>query len=156
MRVFTILSFVFLSCFASALHTPPDGNISLKLHIEGIKSNDGQIFILLYNYENQYPRTPYRSIKVPKKDLVKGALTHTIPALKHGKYGVIILDDANANETLDFSIIGVPSEGYAFSNNQKPGFLSLPKYNSILFEVSSSHNNFKIAMQYNDAQGKTQ
>ncbi|HPQ07631.1 MAG TPA: DUF2141 domain-containing protein [Bacteroidia bacterium] len=47
--------------------------------------------------------------------------------LKKGKYAISVLHDENENNKIDFNFIGIPKEGYGFSNNPKimfgpPGF----------------------------------
>jgi uncharacterized protein (DUF2141 family) len=39
--------------------------------------------------------------------------------LNKGKYAISVLHDENENNKIDFNFIGIPKEGYGFSNNPK-------------------------------------
>ena len=57
-----------------------------------------------------------------------------------------MLDDENANEDLD-RFLGIPTEGYGFSNNVRPLF-SLPEYEDLIFDLSEQRQKLKLELQY--------
>ena len=63
-----------------------------------------------------------------------------------GKYAISILDDENSNDDLD-RFLGIPTEGYGFSNNVKP-LLSMPKYEELLFDLNQDYLCLKLKLQY--------
>ena len=54
----------------------------------------------------------------------------------HNYYALTLIDDENNNEDLD-RWLGIPSEGYGFSNNINPLF-SLPEYKELIFTPKSN------------------
>jgi len=58
-----------------------------------------------------------------------GAQSITFRQLPPGRYAIIVFHDENDNGLLDENALGVPVEGYGFSNNAK-GFLSAPSFNA--------------------------
>ena len=148
MRSFLISLCLFVSCASIAQDVAMDLENGLTVEISNIRSERGQIYLFLYNYENQYPKTPYKFFKVNKNDMDSGVLSFQIPQnLELGKYAMTFIDDENANETLDKKF-GIPIEGYGFSNNEKPTLFYLPKYDKLIFELPSNGLLLNVKMQY--------
>ena len=121
-------------------------NSDLTLSLSNIRNSKGSIYVFLYSYENQYPYKPYKHYKVAKNKVKDGLLTVTINNLESkNSYAIGLLDDENNNADLD-KWLGIPKEGYGFSNNVKP-FLSLPDYDDLLFEFKVSKK-INIKLQY--------
>lgn len=119
---------------------------TLKIELTNIRNNDGYIYIFLYQYKNQFPYSPYKYYKVDKSKMKNGVLTAQISNLDFkSNYAISLIDDENNNEDLD-RWLGIPHEGYGFSNNVKP-FLSMPEYNELLFDFKQSKNT-QIKLQY--------
>ena len=53
--------------------------------------------------------------------------------LAAGEYAIKIYQDENSNQKLDFNFIGIPKEGYGYSNNV--GRFGRPKYQEAKFTV---------------------
>lgn len=119
---------------------------TLDVSLSNIRNSKGHIYIFIYSYENQYPYEPYKHYKVKKENVKEGLLTARISNLQlKDEYAISLIDDENDNEDLD-RWLGIPHEGYGFSNNVKP-FLSLPKYTDLLFNFSKSKK-LSVKMQY--------
>lgn len=122
----------------------------LEIEICGIRSEKGQILMSLYNSPEQFPRNPTSElggVTVKKDKIINGRLKHTIKGLKPGMYVLSLLDDENFSGDIDYTKIGIPTEGYGFSNNVKP-FLSPPPYRKCLFEIKEGQNKIRINVQY--------
>ncbi len=119
---------------------------TLTIEFNDIRNANGVIHVFLYSYENQYPDNPYLHFEVTKNTLKSGQLLFSIPDLPPGKYAVSVIDDENYNKDLDL-FLGIPTEGYGFSNNVKP-FLSMPDYTDLLFDLNNSTNTLKLNLQY--------
>ena len=68
--------------------------------------------------------------------------------LETGKYGISLMDDENFNGKMDFNFIGIPKEGFGFSNYYHTG---LTKPNLKLFEFEVLVNKIpkvEVAMKY--------
>jgi uncharacterized protein (DUF2141 family) len=144
------LSLLFL-CFSISSIQKIDTVVStqkgtLKIDLSNIRNNDGYIYIFLYQYKDQFPYNPYKHYKVNKSKVKNGVLTAQISNLDFkSNYAISLIDDENNNEDLD-RWLGIPHEGYGFSNNVKP-FLSMPEFNELLFDFKQSKNT-QIKLQY--------
>lgn len=54
--------------------------------------------------------------------------------LTPGRYGVSVFHDANSNETLDTGFLGIPTEGYGFSNDAAGSF-GAPSWEDVAFDL---------------------
>ena len=119
---------------------------TLDINLSNIRNNNGYIYIFIYQYDNQYPYNPYKHYKVNKSKVKNGILTARISDLNFkNNYVITLIDDENNNEDLD-RWLGIPHEGYGFSNNVKP-FLSMPDFNELTFDFKYSQK-LKIKLQY--------
>lgn len=97
----------------------------LVIEIKGLKSNEGVIQLEL-NDENENYLDGFTS------EIVDNKSTITITNLSPGKYAFKYFHDKNSNEELDMKL-GLPQEGYGFSNNAK-GTFGPPKFEDMIFE----------------------
>jgi uncharacterized protein (DUF2141 family) len=119
---------------------------TLSIQLKNIRKTDGVIYVFLYNYENQYPRKPLTYYSVKKDKIVNGALKVNIENVAyHSNYAIALVDDENNNDDLD-RILGIPTEGFGFSNNVRPLF-SLPNYKELLFSFTHEKT-INIDLQY--------
>ncbi|MDN3583891.1 DUF2141 domain-containing protein [Mucilaginibacter flavus] len=110
---------IFLSSYARAQE--------LELKITGIKSAKGSIIINVFKDEAGYEKEePYKKFSFNKQALANGSMTLEV-SLDPGTYGITLLDDENGNGKIDKNFIGIPKEGFGFSNffmtkMKKPAF----------------------------------
>jgi uncharacterized protein (DUF2141 family) len=67
----------------------------------------------------------------------KGTTTLVFENIAPGTYGIQLMHDKNGNGEMDFNFLGIPKEGYGFSNNAKPVF-SAPSFKKIAFTVGEA------------------
>jgi uncharacterized protein (DUF2141 family) len=72
--------------------------------------------------------------------------------LPPGRYAIIVFHDENDDGRLNKSMLGIPNEGYGFSNNAT-GFLSAPSFESAAVEVGSEDRSIVISLNYPGAEG---
>lgn len=65
--------------------------------------------------------------------------------LAPGRYAVMVTHDENGNGKLDTNIVGMPIEGYGFSNN--PRVMRKPTFEEAAFEVGSDDVALEIAIR---------
>jgi uncharacterized protein (DUF2141 family) len=76
---------------------------------------------------------------------VNGKLVAKITDLPYGVYGIALYQDLNSDGVINKSIIGIPKEPYAFSNNIKPKFKA-PSFGQCKFVYSESKASIRIAL----------
>lgn len=143
MKTFAILLLTVVS-FSSVNADP--GNIKVK--VKNIRSKAGHILVSLYNNASQFPRKPFKVIKLNKKDLKNGVVEAEITDLPNGQYAISLLDDENNNEDMDYSWIGTPVEGYSFSNGAQPKLLSAPDYEDAVFYSGDKPKEIELTITY--------
>jgi len=89
---------------------------TLTINIDQIKEQTGKLHVALYRGEQSYQQgkdavaAVVKAVSGDKQQLV-------FEDLVDGEYAIKIMHDANDNGKLDRNMLGIPSEGYAFSNN---------------------------------------
>jgi uncharacterized protein (DUF2141 family) len=141
MRTFS-LALIFLCLVVSGLTCR--GQSSLVVNIIDIKNTNGDILIGLYDSTSNFPRkvSTGKVVKVMDKEMQV-----TFSDLKPGNYAVSVLHDENQNKDLDLNIIGMPKEGYGFSNNVK-GVIGPPSFRKARFYVPIGDSAITIEMKY--------
>src|SRR5260221_12670911 len=117
---FFILSF--LSAFLPA--TIQGQNLTLSVVSRNIRNDKGTIAAALYQAEEEVMKNSWQSRSVPSR---KGEVELVFENIPAGDYAVSVMHDANKNGVLDTNSIGVPKEGFGFSNDAAgtfgpPGF----------------------------------
>ena len=118
----------------------------LYVQLKNIRNSNGVLYIFLYNYEDQYPKSPLTYYTVQKNSIINGQLKVRINDIYFREnYAITLIDDENGNDDLD-RILGIPTEGFGFSNNVRP-LISLPDYTELLFNFKDEKT-INIELQY--------
>lgn len=132
---------------------------NLAVTIEGIHSNAGEVLIGVYDnadgFKSAIDSSATKSALLPQTWRIDGAaLRATVGSqriiftqLPPGRYAVIAFHDENDNGLLDANALGVPTEGYGFSNNAH-GFLGAPSFDEAAIDLGSADKNIAIALTY--------
>jgi len=94
---------------------PLMAQIKLEIEVAGLRSSQGKILLELLD-SNQ------KSILAKEVSIQNKKCTATIDSLQISKYAVRYFHDENSNNKLDTNWLGMPSEGYGFSNNAYGNF----------------------------------
>ena len=89
----------------------------LTVNITGVQGDKGEILIGLYNTNDDTFADVTKYYKKATLSSHDGNVTTTFKDLPKGVYAVAIIHDVNKNGELDTNFLGVPTEGYGFSNN---------------------------------------
>lgn len=119
------------TAFASAANYTND----LTVVLPNIKSNSGKIQIGLFNKAENFPKANkhFKTITLnAKRDL-----RYTFKDLPTGDYALAIMHDENGNGKCDMNMLGIPKEGYDFSNNIKPK-LSAPSFSQVKINLKQN------------------
>lgn len=130
---------LFFALFALTLISyPAMPQDTLSIEILGIRNDENAIMLQLFN-ENE------EVIRQEMGPIVENKCTIIIKNLKPGKYAVRYFHDENGNESLDTNNLGIPTEGYGFSNDAYGMFGPKP-FSEWLFEFNTSK---KIILKIN-------
>lgn len=107
---------------------------SINIKVTNIKNIKGVIRVGIINKERDFPYNAYIGKKVPVSgDSVNVKFTGLAP----GEYAISVHHDENCNDKLDKNVLGVPLEGYCFSNNVK-ALVAPPKFKYAKFILDTS------------------
>ncbi len=110
------------------------GGYDLTVTVDELRSDDGQVYIALFNNGTDYPKKEY---KVTKVKISNKKVVYTFSNIPKGTYAVSTFHDANANNKLDTNPVGMPKEDYGFSNNASSTF-GPPSFDKASFALSKN------------------
>ena len=119
---------------------------TLEIKFAGIRNQKGLIAIGINTSPEGLPRKPNLDPNWRKTNIVDGVFTARIENLAYGTYAVSVLDDENSNLEMDM-FMGIPKEGFGFSNNAKVG-LSPPKFEECSFKIDKPFQQITIDLRY--------
>ena len=104
----------------------------LTITVKGVRSADGAIFLAVYDSDKSFMKVP-QAKTTRRIDAGKGDLKIVIHDLPAGKYAIAGYHDENGNGKLDTNVLGIPEEGYGFSNDAR-GMFGPPKFSEAVFQ----------------------
>lgn len=133
-----IISFLLLTFLivASTSFSPPI-NQNLKVTITKLHNNNGVVLVSLFKDGVGYPDSPEKAYGKEKAYIVEKSATIIFKSVPPGSYAIAILHDENNNQRMDKNILGIPKEGYGFSNNASAAF-GPPSYKKASFTHNSA------------------
>lgn len=112
---------------------------NVKVVINGIRSEKGKLVLAIFKDQESFiNRKPIKRVELNKSELERNEI---VLKLNPGTYGFSVLDDENENNKMDYNFIGIPKEGFGFSNYYHKG-LSKPHFDKFKFKI----NNNKIKL----------
>jgi uncharacterized protein (DUF2141 family) len=112
---------------------------TLTVEIVNLESNKGRVIVALID-ENEKDVTD-QSCKIDDNKC-----TVTFNDVKHNRYAVRFFHDENENKELDTNFLGIPKEGFGFSNDAM-GKFGPKKFGEWLFDLSRD-TTIKITTNY--------
>ena len=128
------------------VETASAGDITIRL--QGLRNDSGRVYLALFS--------PDKGVPFPEeKGMILGgwrlASTKTLAVTYHGlpegRYAVTAFHDENGNGEMDFNVLGIPTEGYGFSNDAA-GFMGPPKFEQAAITVGNQAGSATLTMRY--------
>lgn len=145
-------------CFGCFFITTADA-ADLAVDITGLRSNEGTIMLGLYDTAAAFDRAlehyeqPDGFIKDTGRVVGAAIRVDTgirrsiLTGLKPGRYAIILFHDENQDGRLDKNLLGIPNEGFGFSNNVI-GFFGPPSFEDALVMVPDGLTTTRVDLQY--------
>lgn len=115
----------------------------IEVTIKNVKNDKGVLVIGLFNSEKTFTKHPVKSER-PKAQ--PGTMVIRFRNVPGGEYAVSIFHDANENGALDVNFMGIPKEGFGFSNDAM-GTFGPPTFNKARFTIPAA-NNISVTLKY--------
>ncbi len=124
-----------------------DGAARLSVQISQVASTEGDVVVTVY------PSDPRRFLaprgKLLRQRVKAGAPTTRVCFNLPGPdvYAVAVYHDANGNSDFDRNRLGLPTEGFGFSNDAPTKF-GVPSFDAVRFAVKAGENALRVRMRY--------
>jgi len=140
--------FIFLTAFLTSSFNSINTKHNVKVEITGVRSFEGKIIMGVYISSQRFEEKKDSRIITIEKSGLKNQKLNSSFYLEPGTYGLSILDDENNNTKMDFNFIGMPKEGFGFSNYYHSGF-TYPKFQNFAFTIKpGEEKNVVIKLRY--------
>lgn len=125
--------------------TGAGGNLDVKF--VGLKNAQGKICMNLFSGPSGFPRGDGSNLVGKKCTTAGNGATVKFTNLKPGGYAISALHDMNNDGKMNQNILGMPKEGFGFSNNPAVR-LKAPSFGETKFPVSGGSTAVQIQMRY--------
>ncbi len=95
----------------------PVAEEGIKLSVTNLRSDRGFVLVSLFKDGVGYPDDAKKAFKTAKVSILDKKASVLFPGLPTGTYAISILHDENNDQRMNKSFLGLPKEGYGFSNN---------------------------------------
>ena len=119
---------------------------AVTLKITGLRNSKGQIGISIFNNKDEFPETNKAVFKRFFLTPSNKAASTTLD-LPSGDYAIAIMHDEDSDKEFDKSFLGIPQEGFGFSNNPEIKYKA-PSFSECSFTVESVKKQLNIKMTY--------
>ena len=127
---------LFVICFA--LFQPLFSNAQghhLTVVIQGVKNGKGVVRVALYDRADKFMKEMQYSGSVKAS---AGEVHIELEGIAEGYYAASVVHDANDNGKMDATNLGIPKEGFGFSNNAR-GTFGPPPFDDAKFLFNGQH-----------------
>ena len=121
-----LLYIVFTELTLLLLFAANSNAADLTVKILGLRNGKGDVHIALYDNPKDFPSSDYMLREV-KKRITNRKTEYRFINLTPGYYALAAYHDENGNDSFDTNFLGLPTEGYAFSNDAQ-AFLGPPSF----------------------------
>ena len=115
--------------------------------ISNIRSAKGQIILNVFKDSESYEKEiVLKKFVFDKKAIANGKMTVNF-VFEPGVYGITLIDDENKNNELNKNILGIPKEGFGFSNFFMEK-MKKPDFNDFKVDLRNNKNKISIKVKY--------
>lgn len=131
------IHFLLLSVFffiLSGFRTP---GAELRVRIGHLRNEKGHVLVSLFRNGEGYPDEPEKAYRKGQALISNGNAVMVFHDLPAGDYAIAILHDENDDLRMNKNWLGLPTEGYGFSNNVM-GMFGPPGLSKASFAVKAT------------------
>ena len=140
------LALVLAPAAVAAAPVVPVVGAALTVRVHGLNSDRGRVAVALFASAASFPRQE-RAIQGQLVRIQGRRAQVTFRDLRPGIYAVAVLHDENENARMDFNFLGMPLEGYGFSNDASALF-GPPSFERAAFRLLPRASGISISGRY--------
>jgi uncharacterized protein (DUF2141 family) len=140
---------VFASLTPVAFSQTSSSCLGIHVRVLNIRNNTGTVDCALFDSPIGFPIDALRSaMNVMIIKIRKAEARCDFEDIPPGTYAIAVFHDENMNGTLDTNWLGIPKEGYGFSNDVR-ALLGSPPFSAASFEYDgATTHNLTISLHY--------
>jgi uncharacterized protein (DUF2141 family) len=120
----------------------------IHITILNIRNSIGTVDCALFDSPSGFPADTLRSAMRLVAMKVPNRTAHCdFDDLPAGKYALVVLHDENMNGRIDYNWLGIPREGYGFSNDAR-GTLGAPSFEQAAFVYDGKTLDLSVSLRY--------
>jgi uncharacterized protein (DUF2141 family) len=120
---------------------------TLNIKIENIRNSKGRIYLGFFRDNPSFQEEkPFLEKRFSKDSVENGSLSVQV-TIPQGLYGIVLLDDENNNDLMEYNWLGIPREGFGFSDFYLKGFRR-PVFSDFDFIMTDSNKYIRIVIRY--------
>lgn len=119
-----------------------------SVQVAGVRGRQGTVRCLLFTGPHGFPNDIGASWRRALTAASADEVTCTFSATPEGRFAVSVVHDVNDNDKLDSNLLGVPTEGYAFSRDAKAGLLGPPSYDDAALTPAEASKPQRVHLVY--------
>ena len=140
-----------LSVDAPAADAGRDGTagaerVALTVRVSGLNNDRGRVAVALFASAETFP-DQRRALSGQLAKIENGRAAVRFAGLSPGRYAVAVLHDENENAKMDFNFLGMPLEGYGFSNDASAPF-GPPSFEAAAFRLKPRDSFVPVRVRY--------
>ena len=120
---------------------------NIELRITNLNNKKGHIQIMVFKDAESYKTDDPISITRFAKTSMKDGDMKVSMKIPTGIIGVILLDDENDTEEMEYNLLGFPKEGFGFAGYYHKG-IRRPDFDNFKFEVGVEKVRMDIRVRY--------
>ncbi len=122
----------------SALSAQADNGVTVTVNVRGAANDTGTVMCQVFRSADGFPTDDPKATAYAASLIHGGAATCTFTAQGPGRIAIAAYHDENANTRLETNLLGMPAEGYGFSNGAKAGYFGPPAWEDAAVAVGGS------------------
>ncbi|WP_188548326.1 DUF2141 domain-containing protein [Hymenobacter qilianensis] len=145
LQVIAFVSAASALCCTGTTDSDMPASQAISGSVTNLRNARGTCYVSLYNRKEGFPGK--KSVATQKVQLTAKECVFVFDKLPKGDYAIAAYHDENNNGRLDTNFIGLPTEGYAFSNNPR-ALMGPPSFAEAKVVVHSSRVKVQLTMKY--------
>jgi len=130
-------TYIFAICCFLSLSFNTMETCSVTVQFTNLRNTKGLVQAALLNGSQGFPDDPKQRFAIGKTAISGKTATIVFTNVPVGKYVVVVMHDENSNTKLEKNFLGIPKEGFGFSNNPRI-IVGAPSYETCEFEVKTN------------------
>jgi uncharacterized protein (DUF2141 family) len=126
---------------------PPELPNLLRVHVIGLRNDHGDVRCSLFSSAQGFPSDSDNRATTVIAPIANLTAVCAFAGLAPGVYAVVLFHDENADGKFNRNWIGLPEEGYGFSNNARV-YLRPPSFKAASFSFAGGTLDTQIKIRY--------